>query len=299
MRHRYYRGVRFGAVLLALGLLAGCGSATGPTPDPDSNPPAVPTLDRSIPRPAHVVVVIFENKDDSQVVRGAAAPYLTSLAKSGATFTNSHGIAHPSQPNYIALLSGSTHGVTDDSCPQNLRAKPNLVRQLLDAGYSVTGYAESMPADGYTGCATSGGRYTRKHNPWADFSNIPASSNLRYARFPSDLSKLPTVSFVISDMCHDMHDCSVSTGDDWARAHLHRYVTWAQTHHSLPIITFDEDSGTSANHIPTIMVGPMVRPGQVNQRIDHYNVLRTLEDMYGVPALGHAASAHPITAWQT
>lgn len=99
-------------------------------------------------------------------------------------------------------------------------------------------------------------------------------------------------------MCHDMHDCSVANGDTWARAQLPRYVSWAQAHNSLLVVTFDEDDGTRANHIPTILVGPMVRPGVDNQRINHYTVLRTLEQIYDLPPLGHAARARPISAWQ-
>jgi acid phosphatase len=291
--------VIFRSLLIALALaLTGCGNHGGLTHDPDATGPLVSTVPGALPKPDHVVVVVFENKDEAQVVGASSAPYLTSLAKTGAALDNAHGIAHPSQPNYVALLSGSPYTVSDDSCPQRLGPKPNLARQLLNAGYTFAGYSESMPAQGFTGCSGSGGDYARKHNPWSDFSNIPKSDNRTYGAFPDDLSKLPTVAFVVPNMCHDMHDCSVRTGDAWARAHLARYLTWAKTHRSLLIVTFDEDSGSSANHIPTILVGPMVRKGQVHQWINHYTLLRTLEDMYGLPALSHAARAHPITAWQ-
>ncbi len=240
-------------------------------------------------------MVIFENKDRTQVVGSKNAPYLTSLADSGATFTRSHGIAHPSQPNYIALLSGSTQGVVDDSCPQNLQAKPNLPRQLLDAGRSFASYSENMPRQGFTGCSASGNSYVRKHNAVADFSNVPASANRTYAQFPVDYAELPTVGVLIPNMCNDMHDCSVATGDTWARNNLARYVHWSRSHNSLLIVTFDEDSGTRANTIPTILVGPMIRPGPVSQEIDQYSVLRTLEDAYGLTPLGLADRAAPIT----
>lgn len=297
MRCRRRVRAGFGLAALACAVLAGCGPGGGLTADPDANGPSVATVAGALPHPAHVVVVIFENKDQTQIERASAAPYLTALAASGANFTDAHGIAHPSQPNYLALLSGSTQGVRDDSCPQNLGSRPNLARQLLDAGDSFAGYSEAMPVDGFTGCSAAGGRYGRKHNPWVDFGNVPASSNLRYADFPRQLSRLPTVSIIVPDMCHDMHDCPVSNGDRWARQNLPRYVAWAQMHDSLLIITADEDDGTAANHIPTILVGPMVRPGTVNQTIDHYSMLRTLEDMYDLPPLGHAASAHPLTGW--
>jgi acid phosphatase len=97
-----------------------------------------------------------------------------------------------------------------------------------------------------------------------------------------------------------MHDCGVAAGDRWAAAHLPAYVTWAQRHNSLLVVTFDEDNGSSANHIATVLVGPMVRPGTSDQRVDHYAVLHTLEDMYRLPPLGKAAAAAPLSGiWTT
>jgi acid phosphatase len=201
-------------------------------------------------------------------------------------------VTHPSQPNYLALFSGSTQGVTGDSCPQSFDGG-NLAAQLQAAGSSFTGYSEGLPGVGSAACGS--GRYARKHNPWVDFPALPASVNQPLTALPSDFSRLPTVAFVVPDLCHDMHDCSVGTGDAWARDHLGAYATWAADHDSLLIITFDEDEGTSANHIATVVVGAGVRPGPSSQRIDHYSLLRTLEDMYGLPPLGKAAAAAPLT----
>ncbi|GAA3551040.1 alkaline phosphatase family protein [Amycolatopsis ultiminotia] len=278
----------------ALLLLAGCASA-GPTPYPQAHPAPAATAPGSVPRPDHVVVAIFENEGETEVNGSTDAPYLTSLAGAGASLSDSHGIAHPSQPNYVALFSGSPQGVADDSCPQSLGARPNLARQLLDAGFRFAGYAESMPGDGFAGCSSADGAYCRKHNPVPDFSNVPSSANRAYQHFPADFSTLPTVSFVIPDLCHDMHDCPVSAGDGWAAKNLSGYARWAQAHNSLLIVTFDEDAGTPANRIPTILSGPMVRTTRSAQPIDHYSVLRTIEDMYGLAPLGEAASARPIT----
>jgi acid phosphatase len=238
------------------------------------------------------MVVIFENEDAEKIVGGPDAPYLTSLAGSGATLTDAHGVAHPSQPNYLALFSGSTHGVTDDSCPQNFSG-PDLASELAKAGRTFVGYSEDLPSEGYTGCRT--GRYARKHNPWADFPDLPASVNQPYSALPADFSQLPTVSFVVPNLCNDMHDCGVAAGDAWAKQNLSAFVAWARGHNSLLVVTFDEDNGSRANHIATILVGPMVTAGTYDQRIDHYSVLRTLEDMYGLPPLGQAAGAAPLT----
>jgi acid phosphatase len=245
-----------------------------------------------LPTPAHVLVVVFENEDAEAVVGAREAPYLTSLAASGATFTDAHGVTHPSQPNYLALFAGSTLGVTDDSCPQSFDA-PNLAGQLLDAGRTFVGYSEGLPAAGDASCKV--GLYARKHNPWVDFPALPAEVNQPYSALPSDLADLPTVAVVVPNLCNDMHNCGVAAGDAWAKGHLPAYVDWARTHDSLLIVTFDENSGTRGNLIPTFFVGPMVTPGQTAQRIDHYTVLRTLEDMYGLPPLGRAAARDPIS----
>jgi hypothetical protein len=251
----------------------------------------------AVPRPDHVIVVVEENKGYSQIVGSSQAPYLNSLATGGALFTNFRGITHPSQPNYIALFSGSTQGVTDNSTPHTFSA-PNLGGELLAAGLSFTGYSESLPYAGFTGA--SSGAYWRKHNPWVNFTDVPASSNQPFTAFPADFSQLPALSFVIPNQLHDMHDGTIRQADDWLRANLGGYVQWAQTHNSLLIVTFDEDNGLESNRIPTLFVGPMVRPGKYAEAVNHYNTLRTLEDMYGLPYAGRSATAAPITdVWTT
>jgi acid phosphatase len=246
-----------------------------------------------------VVVVIFENKEEKQVQASSDAPYFNALAAKGASFTNWAAITHPSQPNYLAMFSGSTQGVTGDGClDAGAFPGPDLGGELIAAGKSFAGYAEAMPSAGYTGCAS--GKYAAKHNPWKDFSDVPASSNLTFAAFPSDYSKLPTVSFVVPDMCDDMHDCPVATGDAWLKAHLSAYADWATSHHSLLVVTWDEDDFTEANVIPTTIVGAGVKPGVYPQKVDHYAFLRTLEDMYRLPHAGASAQAAPMTGmWTT
>jgi acid phosphatase len=238
-----------------------------------------------------VVVAIFENKSVAQVLRGA--PYLRGLTRRAAVFTNSRALTHPSQPNYLALFSGSMQGVRDNRCFAPLAGRANLARQLLDRGRSFVGYAEALPYPGFTGCLA--GRYAAKHNPWVHFANLPAWTNQPFAAFPRNYAALPTVSFVVPDLCNDMHDCSTGTGDRWARRYLDPYLRWADWHNSLLIVTFDEDNGSSGNRIFTVFAGAGVRPGGYAERVDHYRVLRTIEYWYGLPALGAAAARPPIT----
>ncbi|MBV9449524.1 MAG: hypothetical protein JO345_26880 [Streptosporangiaceae bacterium] len=154
----------------------------------------------------------------------------------------------------------------------------------------------AVPAPGSPACAA--GNYARKHVPWTDFSNVPATVNQPFTSWPGgdgEYGRLPAVSFVIPDLCDDMHNCPVTTGDAWLRAHLDGYATWAMTHDSLLIITWDEDDGSAANQIPTVFAGQRVKPGRYPATITHYSVLRTIEDAFGLPHDGAAASAAPIT----
>ena len=251
---------------------------------------------RVLPAPAHLVVVIEENEPYSQIIGSSQAPYINRLASEGALFTNSRAITHPSEPNYLALFSGSTQGITNNSCPHAFPAA-NLGSELIAAGKTFTGFSEGLPSSGSEVC--SKGKYVRKHVPWPNFSNLPANANQPFTSFPANFADLPTISWVIPDLVNDMHDGTVQQADNWLRTNLANYVAWARNNNSLLIITWDEDNGTSVNQIPTIFVGPMVKPGQYSEKIDHYSVLRTLEAMYRLPYAGQSASVETIKdVWQ-
>ena len=246
-----------------------------------------------IPRYSHIVVVIEENKPYSQIIGNTSqAPYINSLAAEGAVFTQSFGVTYPSQPNYLALFAGSTFGVTTDDCPQTFSAA-NLGSELRAAGLTYSAYSESMPSQGYKGCQT--GEYARKHNPTADFSNLPGKVSKTFAQFPANYGKLPKVSFVDPNLLDDMHSASIAMGDSWLQANMNGYIQWAQTHNSLLILTWDSDNTKSGNHIATLFMGANIVPGQYSETINHYNVLRTIEQAYGLPYAGESASAAPIT----
>jgi phosphatidylinositol-3-phosphatase len=246
-----------------------------------------------LPHPDHVVVVVMENRSFDDIIGNPRAPYINGLAAGGALFTRSYAVAHPSQPNYLALFSGSTQGVTSDACPLSFGG-PNLATSLVAAGYSFTGYAEDLPSPGYTGCSAAGS-YARKHSPWVNFTNVPASANQPLTSFPSRYAALPTVSFVIPNLDNDMHDGTLAQADSWLHTHLGGYAAWAAAHNSLLVVTADEDDRSSDNRIATLLVGQPVAPGRYSERIDHYSVLRTIEDAYGLPRLGASAQAAPIT----
>jgi len=245
--------------------------------------------------PDHIVVVVMENKRYDAVIGHRKTPYISALARRGANFTNAYGETHPSQPNYLALFSGSTQGVTSDATPKNVFPGPDLGGELIAAGQSFAGYSEDLPSAGFTG--DTSGDYARKHNPWVDFADVPASANLPFTRFPQTAdgyATLPTVSFVVPNQQHDMHSGSIADADQWLKSNLGGYAQWAQSHNSLLIVTWDE-GGNGDNHIATIFSGQPVKPGSYPESADHYRMLRTLQDIYGLTPTGQAAQRQPIT----
>ena len=245
----------------------------------------------ALPRPDHIVIVVEENKSFSQIIGNRDAPYINALARHGVLFTRSRGITHPSQPNYLALFSGTTRGIGSNACPLELSGK-NLASILIEQGLNFISYSESMPEAGFEGCIY--GAYRRKHNPAANWKNL-AAFNQPFSAFPQDFAQLPTVALVVPDQRNDTHDGSIAQADAWLAQNIGPYAQWAMTHNSLLIVTWDEDNGSEDNRIATIFVGAMVKPGKSAQHINHYSLLRTISGMYGLPYLGESAQKTPIT----
>jgi hypothetical protein len=271
-------------------LLAGCGSISSAAPIA-VNPSAtdeIANLSKTGPHAKSVVIVMMENRDYNLIIGSSQAPYINgTLVPEAALMTNSHAIGHPSQPNYLAFFSGSTQGITDDSCPHTFSAD-NVGEELIAAGKTFDGYSESMPHDGYTGCSTS--LYARKHNPWVNFTNVPSSSNLVYNGF---VEPPPTLSIIVPNLCNDMHDCNTKTGDAWLKNNLPAILQYNQTHDGLLILTWDEAAPDTngTNQIATLLIGPMVKPGRYNQHVDHYSVLHTIETIARIPCTANACRA--------
>lgn len=247
-----------------------------------------------LPKIDHIVIVVEENHAQRQILGNRSAPYMNSLMNQGANLTNYHAIEHPSQPNYLDLFSGSNQGVTNDRIPNTKFSTPNLASELIEKNYSFTGYSEDLPSIGFNG--ESNGAYARKHNPWVNFTNVPEKVNQPLEKFPRDFNQLPTVSFVIPNLQHDMHDGTIKEADHWLMKQLDSYVQWAKTNNSLLIVTWDEDDNSQDNKIPTFFVGPMVKTGQFNENLNHFNLLRTIEDIYGLAHAGESKSVEPITS---
>ena len=303
-------------------LVAGCNKASDPTSSSQTNTamtiPSGPQASfenkdvkdlKDQEKFKHVVVVIEENHAFNEVIGDPNMPYVNQLAAEGALMTDSHGVTHPSEPNYFALFSGSTQGVAADPCTWTVSG-PNLASELMDKHKSFAIYSEDLPAQGDTSCtftpaallAATGdlsAGYRVKHNPyefWQVEGLLPPDGNKTFAQFPQgDFDDLPTVSFVVPDQWHDEHDGSDVLCDQWLQQNMSAYNVWAKEHNSIMIVTWDENDFVAAsNQVATIITGAEVIPGQYNQTISHYNVLRTLEDMYRLAPTNNAATADPI-----
>ena len=306
-----------------------------------------------IPQPAHVVVVMEENANYDQIVGDTTdAPYINNTLLNGAlVFTNSHGVEHPSQPNYLDFFAGGNQGINDangtaanplnfgpganysgDAFPSstnfnNFTSLPftgaNLGSELAAANVSFTQYAENLPVDSNgnvnistidnatTGAAMTNG-YARRHDPVVNWvatnptgNQLPLSADQPFTNINwqgTNFSSLPKVSLIIPNTIDDGHDGSstavrVANTDHFLQTQLANYVTWAKTNNSLLIVTWDENDYVEAsNQILTVMAGDpsLFQAGTSNQNVNHYNFLRTIEDMYGTGYAGASATASDL-----
>jgi phosphatidylinositol-3-phosphatase len=259
------------------------------TPGP---PPAMPAF-------GHVYLIVMENKEYGSIVGNAAAPFLSSLIRSYGLARRYDAVAHPSEPNYVALFSGSTNGVADDGVYH--LAATNLADQLEAAGRTWRVFAENVPLGCYTGTTASGGAdgpgtYARKHEPAISFTAI-ASDPARCARI-TNLSHFDPAAadfeLIIPNLCHDMHDCSVATGDRFLRDFVPRITGSPAFAGSALFITWDEGTSRAGGggHVATIVVSPLVAPGTVSDvPYTHASLLRTIEDAWDLGCLAQACQA--------
>ena len=246
----------------------------------------------------HVIWIWMENKDRGEVFDATTTPFMHTLAASCGSASNyvDHGI-RPSLPNYIAATSGGTQGISDDKFPdKHPLTVDNIFRQVRDAGKVSRSYQEAMPAN----CALqSTAQYAVKHNPAAyyvggDDRSACDRDNVPFDQFLSDLNgDLPAFSLITPDICHDMHDCPVATGDQWL-ADLVPKITSSTTYRqgrTAVFIVFDESHGGGTT--PFIAVAPTIVPGTVTDvELDHYALLAFAEDALGITTrLGEAATA--------
>ncbi|MFN2606928.1 MAG: alkaline phosphatase family protein [Acidimicrobiales bacterium] len=245
----------------------------------------------------HVVIVVLENHDYSQVA--GHSPYLNGLAAKCGLATDAHAVSHPSLPNYIALTSGGTQGITTD-CTDCPTGADSIFNQVGAAGWKS--YEEDLPTVGFTGA--SSGKYAKKHNPAAYFTTGAAAYRTDSVpmgtpdggELASDLagSTLPRFAFLTPNLCDDEHDCPVATGDAWLSRWLPKVFDSPlyRAGSTALFVTYDESDNGAGNHVYTVAAAPSVPPGTTAAaRFDHYSLLATMEDALHLPRLANAGAA--------
>ncbi len=262
----------------ALAVVAILAAACGQTP-------ATPTKQQ----PPHVFLIVMENHSPSQAMRGQFTASLTAQYR---VADNYRAITHPSVPNYLALTSGKTWGVRDDSY-YSLPAE-DLGTQLTNAGVSWRAYMEGMDS---RGCLDSPPPYDPGHNPFAYYGGRCPPNVVPLTQLSTDLAgKTPQFTWISPDMCHDTHDCSVSVGDSWLRTQVGEITaSKAWKDGGILFITWDEDDGSTNNRVLTLVIAPRKSHLTSSKQYNHYSLLATIEDLMGVGRLGAAAQATPMT----
>jgi hypothetical protein len=259
-----------------------------------------------VPNFSHVILIIFENREYGSVVGNSSWPNFNALASQYALLTRFYAVAHPSLPNYIALTSGSTQGITSDCTTCYVNAT-NIADIIEQGGKSWKGYMEDMPSACYIG---SSGDYAQKHDPFIYFNDIRTDTNrcashvVPLTQFNTDLAnnKLPSFSWITPNMCNDGHDCSSSTADSFLGAEVSKILAApAFDQNSLLIITFDEGTtnasccglpSSAGGHVATLLISGRVKSGyQDSTSYDHYSILKTLADAWGLPYLVHVGDS--------
>jgi phosphatidylinositol-3-phosphatase len=284
---------------------------------PPVKPSVAPTRSTGAPPPApavpsfsHIFVIVMENHEYGSIIGSAAAPYINSLANSYGLATNYYGVSHPSLPNYLALTAGSTFGITSD-CTTCYVGATNIADQVESSGRSWKAYMEDMPSPCYAGA--SAGNYAMKHNPFMYYNDIRnnaarcAAHVVPFNQFAGDMSsgQVPNFVWITPNMCNDMHDCAVSTGDGWLRSVVPMITASAAFRNGgVLFITADEGSSNAGccgdswgGRVATLVISPRVIRGfRSSVAENHYGLLRTIEDGFHLAHLGAAgwSSSTPL-----
>lgn len=266
------------------------------TTPPPTRPPQV-TKRQAIPNFAHIVIIVEENHGTDSIIGNSKAPYINQLANNYALATNYFAAFHPSLPNYLALTSGTNAGITSDCSPSaNCEANvKNIADEIEASGRSWKAYEESMPA----ACTThNSGNYAVRHDPFVYYPDISGNSArcsqhvVPFSQLNSDIKNetLPDYVFITPNVCNDMHNCSVATGDKWLKEHVPQILrsNAFTKQNSLLAITWDEaeTNNREGNKVPLILAGPSVKSHYVlGEQYSHYSLLKTIEQAWNLKTL--------------
>ena len=305
---RTRRGVAPIALLLTAALAGACGQhrparSTTPAPPPVSN--TTPQTQRA-PAAKHVILIVLENQEATAVLRSVHNGIFPALEDRYAVLTAYRAVAHPSLPNYLALLSGSTQGMSRN-CLDCVFTAPSLADTLAAAGLTWKEYVEDLPPRAGDIDKMS----IKVRIPFLFFRSVISSpaaiANIEpLIRLDDDIrhGTLPAFSIVVPNLCHAMHDCGILAGDAWLTQFIRPLLNSPAIHDSIIYITFDEatrkDKQGGGGHVATLVLGPLVRrDAESAAPLNHYSLLRAIEDNLNLPYLGQSASAIPITGiWQ-
>jgi acid phosphatase len=269
----------------------------------------LPVLSRGGPlrpdRLGRVFLIVMENRGYSEILGSPEAPYLRELAARYGLAEEYRAIAHPSLPNYIALIAGDTFGVRSN-CTECFLDAPNLADELEAHGRTWKSYQEDLPSPCFLGNESGG--YVLRHNPFLYFQQIRADRvrcervvPLDQLRTDVDMGTVPDLAWITPNLRHDMHDGSIAEGDQWLADFVPRILdSAAWRHNGLLVIVWDESSSNDTldgGHVPALFITPQTRPGSRSSApATHYNVLRTIEDGWGLSYLGHSGDpdAQPL-----
>jgi acid phosphatase len=257
-----------------------------------------------MPAFSHVFVIVMENEESNSLIGNSAAPYINGLATSYGLATQYYAISHPSLPNYLTLTAGSTFGISSD-CTTCWVSATNLADQIEAGGRSWKAYLEGMPSACFVGDSYP---YMQKHNPWIYYNDIRTNAArcsahvVPFSQLGADLGNgsVPNYVWITPNMCNDMHDCSIATGDSWLSQQVPAILNSAAFRNGgVLFITWDE-GGTNAGcctnaaggQVATLVISPLGRTAfQSSVPETHYSLLRTVEDSWNLPRLGGAGCA--------
>ena len=281
-------------------------STPPPTPTPAATPLPTPTPIGSgtLPNFSHVFLIVMENEESTGVMGNNAAAYINTLATGHGLATQYFAVSHPSLPNYLALTAGSTEGIASD-CTGCYVDATNIADQVESSGRSWKAYLESMPSSCYVGDAYP---YMQKHNPFIYYNDVRtnparcAEHVVPFTQLSTDLvnGTVPNLAWITPNMCNDMHDCSIATGDAWlANVVPGILASSAFQNGGVLFITWDEGESSAGccgnaagGQVATLVIAPNGVAGLRSTIAEtHYSLLRTIEDAWGLSALGQAASA--------
>jgi hypothetical protein len=273
-------------------------STAHPNPSSTTSPPP-----SRLPSFSHVFVIVMENEEAGSIIGNSAAPYINSLATQYGLASSYAAVAHPSEPNYLALWSGSTQRVTDDGI-YDFATGATLADQIEASGRSWHVAAQNVPLGCYAGGIASdgpdgSGTYVRKHEPAISWTSV--SGNPARCEKITDFNHFdPTVGsfwFIVPNLCNDMHDCSIATGDAFLKGFMPRILTSSAFANSVVFLTWDEGSTAvgGGGRVATVVISPLGKPAFVSSTShSHFSLLHTIESAWGLPCLANACSANDL-----